>query len=140
MHTAFFLATPHRGAESATLLKNLLRVSHDARPYLADLERDSEAIQAINEEFRHYADGLRLCSFYETLTTNIGVSNVMIVDKGSATLGYPRERTALLNANHRGICKYDQPSDSNFTTVRNAFVATINAILKESESLGQLHP
>lgn len=53
------------------------------------------------------------------------------MDKVSATLGYPHERIALLNADHRGMCKFDQPSDPNYKTLRNAFSTTIDAITAE---------
>ena len=46
----YFLATPHRGADSAKQLKNLLRVVYD-RAYVGDLEPNSGAVQVINDEF-----------------------------------------------------------------------------------------
>lgn len=49
-------------------------------------------LQSINNEFRQYSDDLQLRSFYETLKTAIGIKSVLIVDKESATLGYPNEK------------------------------------------------
>ena len=50
VHGLFFLATPHRGAGSATMLKNVLRASaHDSKAFVLDLERNSEALQSIND-------------------------------------------------------------------------------------------
>jgi hypothetical protein len=126
-HTAYFLATPHRGSDSAQLLNNILR-AYSSRPYVGDLERNSGALQSINDEFRHYSGDLKLWSFYETLKTNIGVTSALIVDKDSATLGYREERTMLINANHRGICKFDQPTDPNYKILRNALVSTVHSI------------
>ncbi len=59
------------------------------------------------------------------------VSEAIVVDKVSATLGYPNERTALLNADHRGVCKFDRTSDPNYKTLRNAFSTTIDSITAE---------
>ncbi len=44
----YFLATPHRGADSAKMLKNILKVAYD-RAYVADLERNSGAIQVTSK-------------------------------------------------------------------------------------------
>lgn len=130
-----FLATPHRGADSATLLNNLLRasLSHSQKPFVADLERNSGAIQSINDDFRHYSSTLELRSFYETIKTNIGFSNLLIVEKDSATLGYPNEQSALLNATHRDICKYQSPADPNFISLRNALVTMSQDVARKGQ-------
>ena len=127
-----FLATPHRGSDSAQQLSTLLRISvlHGSKPYLGDLERGSRTLQSINDEFRHYSDSLQLRSFYETLKTTIGINSVLIVDKASATLGYQNEKSALINASHRGICKFETPSDPNFIIVRNALLSCVEDITK----------
>ena len=96
-----------------------------------ELEPNSGLISSINDTFRHYAQDLQLWSFYETLQSNLFVSNAMVVEKTSATLGYPHERIALLNADHRGVCKFDQPSDPNYKTLRNALSTTVDAIVAE---------
>lgn len=58
------------------------------------------------------------------------MGDVMVVDRNSATLGYSNERTALLNANHRNVVKFDLPSDSNYKTLRNAFSNTVDSIIQ----------
>ncbi len=85
----FFLATPHRGSDSAKLLNGLLRASAVLSPkqYVADLARNSTAITVINDEFRHFADDLHIWSFYETLKTRIGTNSVLLVEKDSAIIG-----------------------------------------------------
>lgn len=125
--TIFFLATPHRGADLAQLLTRVLSVASGARPFVTDLHRNSLATQSINDEFPQHCKDLQLYSFYETLPTSYGVGKSLIVDKDSATLGYPNERTAYLNANHRDICKYTAPTDPNYLTIRNALAATISS-------------
>lgn len=127
----FFLATPHRGSDLAKTLTNILKISYGKKPFVNDLERNSSLISSINDTFRHYADALQLWSFYETLKSSILVSDAMIVDKSSAILGYSNERVALLNANHRGMVKFDTPSDPNYKTLRNAFTTTVDMIVSE---------
>lgn len=97
------------------------------KPYVSDLVRNSSSIAAINDAFRHYMDDLQLWSFYETLPTTIGI----IVDKQSATLACKHERVMLLNADHRGVCKFDSQSDPNYRTLRNALVSTLDTIISE---------
>jgi hypothetical protein len=84
-----FLGTPHRGADSAQMLNNILRASfsHGSKAYVNDLAPDSGALQAINDEFRHVHQGLQLWSFFETVPTNLGISNNLIVQKDSAVMG-----------------------------------------------------
>ena len=127
-HSMFFLATPHRGSDSAQFLSKLLRVSasHNAKAYVGDLTPNSGAIQVVNDEFRHVYQGTQLWSFFETVGTSLG----LIVEKDSAVLGLPGERVQLLNADHRHVCKFNDPFDSNYCTLRNAFASTIDCIEK----------
>ncbi|KAL8912458.1 MAG: hypothetical protein Q9171_002551 [Xanthocarpia ochracea] len=65
------------------------------------------------------------------MKTNLGVSQALIVEKDSAILGLPGERVQLLNADHRHVCKFKDPLDSNYITLRNAFVSTIDHIERD---------
>ena len=125
-HSMFFLATPHRGADSAQLLRNMIKLSfiHSEKAYVSDLIPNSGAIQLINDEFRHVYQGVHLWSFFETLSTSLGV----IVEKDSAIIGLPGERIQLMNADHRHVCKFDNPDDGNYRTLRNAFASTVESI------------
>ena len=88
-HSIFFLATPHRGADSANLLDTILRlsVSHESKAYVKDLIPNSGSIQAINDEFRHVYHGSQIWSFFETLKTRLLIGQEIIVEKDSATIG-----------------------------------------------------
>lgn len=127
-----FLATPHRGADLAQLLSRILSLSSGSRPFVEDLHRNSLATQSINDEFPQYCQDLQLFSFYETLPTRLAMNKTLVVDKDLATLGYANERTAYLNANHREVCKYGAPTDSNYQTVRNALASSIDAFRTEA--------
>ena len=145
VRTIFFLATPHRGADLASLLTKVLHVTSGVRPFVQDLHRNSLATQSINDEFPQHCQNLQLFSFYETLPTNYVVGKGLVVDKDLAILGYPNERTAYVNANHREICKYSTPSDPNYLTVRNALASAIDVFrisdtpLKRDRDIEQRH-
>lgn len=112
---------------------NILKVSYGQKPFVSDLERNSRLINSTNDSFRHYAEDLQLWSFYETFPSQIVLTSALIVDKSSATLGYAKEHISPLNADHRGVCKFDLPSDPNYKTLRNAFITTIDIILSQSK-------
>jgi hypothetical protein len=128
----FFLATPHRGSDSAQFLNNILKASgaFSARQYIIDLEKNSVSTQTINDEFRNFADELMLYSFYETIKTSLGISSAIIVERDSAILGYKHERVQYLNANHRDVCKYEDPLDPNYITVKNALATAVEELLR----------
>ncbi|KAJ9155418.1 GPI inositol-deacylase [Pleurostoma richardsiae] len=131
----FFLATPHRGSDYAETLNNILTVSGilSSRDYIRDLTAGSTSAQLINNEFGKYAHDLPIFSFYETLRMSLGLSSSLIVDKNSAVLGpgYKNERVQYINANHRGICKFDSPNDPNYITLRNALSSAIHDLLSD---------
>lgn len=125
-----FLATPHRGSDLAQVLSKLLNLMGGQRPCVTDLNRDSEALRLINDEFPERCQDLLLYSFYETLPTSFAVRKSLVVERDLATMGYANERRAYLNADHRGVCKYVSRSDPNYLTVRNA-LASVLAILRD---------
>ncbi|KAJ5519087.1 hypothetical protein N7453_001509 [Penicillium expansum] len=124
----FFLATPHRGADLASTLLKLLSLSGGPRPFVTDLQRNSMAIQSINDEFPHHCHEMQLCSFYETLPTSFGIKKSLVVEKDLATMGYTNERREYIHANHRDICKYASQDDPNFRIVRNALASGLDVL------------
>lgn len=125
-HGIVFLATPHRGAQYAKILSSILATAPFAGPskaYLADLENHSVALQDINEQFRTVCGDLSLMSFFETLKTNLMGKGLfvekLLVEKDSAVLGYPREMSDQLHADHHTICKYQSRDDGNYRSVKN---------------------
>ncbi|MCJ1382328.1 hypothetical protein MMC17_005441 [Xylographa soralifera] len=138
--TMIFLATPHRGADSAHTLNNILRISfaHSRKAYIDDLTRNSEALQTINDDFRHVADKLELFSFYETVKTSIGGTRNLIVDRGSAVLEYKHEGHMPIQANHRGICKYESEMDANYKMVRDVLAAMVYRLEGVGDTKGEI--
>ncbi|KAL2069213.1 hypothetical protein VTL71DRAFT_15551 [Oculimacula yallundae] len=129
IHSIYFLATPHRGSDLAQTLSNMLKAMPSGpKPFVGSLARGSEAITVISDQFRHVLNGISIHSFMESVPTNWGFGSGLIVDKHSACLGYPDERVQTLNADHRGVCKFETPNDSNFRALRNALAATVENI------------
>ena len=124
-----FLSTPHRGSNLAEILNRILVASfQSARNFITDLNRSSMALEEINESFRHIAPRLSIWSFYETLPTPIGPKKMMVLDKDSAILGYSKEISRPLYADHHSICKYASPEDANYVNVRNALGTLVEEI------------
>ncbi|XXG96484.1 hypothetical protein Hte_002767 [Hypoxylon texense] len=120
VHSIFFLGTPHRGSDLAAILKRLSIIAWGSKPFVSDLTPESSALRDINDTFRHYASDLRLWSFYETIPTKPKVLNKIVVERHSATLGYPNEEIVAMNADHRQLCKFNSPADPNYRILRNA--------------------
>ena len=68
-----FLATPHRGSDYGSTLSKIIAASpfHSEKKFVEDLKRNSYALQAINEQFRHNVKDLKIASFIENLGTPI---------------------------------------------------------------------
>ena len=126
VRSIFFLATPHRGSNLADTLDKILQVSPGARPFVNDLQPNSVMLEAINEEFPLHSQDLHLFSFYERLPMNFGIKKGLVVPKDSATLGYTNERRTYLDADHRGVCKFDSRESPNYREVRNALSEAFN--------------
>lgn len=135
----FFLATPHKGSEYASILNRVLKVSGitglmSSREYVSELSKGSTSAQLINEDFGRHASSLRIYSFYETLEMNLGFTSALIVEKDSAILGpgFKNEIARYINANHRGICKFDSREDPNYILLKNSLVAAAQTLIRES--------
>ena len=127
-----FLSTPHRGSNLAEILNRILVATFQStRKYIKDLTRNSDALEEINEQFRHIAPRLSIWSFYETLPTSIGPKKMMVLEKDSAVLGYPQEISRPLFADHHGVCKYSSPGDANYVSVRNALGTLVEEIERQ---------
>ncbi|KAL2020083.1 hypothetical protein VTK56DRAFT_8887 [Thermocarpiscus australiensis] len=78
VHSIFFLGTPHRGSNLASILENLLAVASGKKPFVTDLVPNSATLAAINDAFRHVAPELRLWSFYETLPLKSAMNQIIV--------------------------------------------------------------
>ncbi|KFZ02931.1 hypothetical protein V502_11382 [Pseudogymnoascus sp. VKM F-4520 (FW-2644)] len=115
----------------AALQLNMISKAFDKKypseviPYLAS---GPQALQGLNERFRHVAPNLRTASFYETRPTAItNLGKMMVLERESSVLGYPGEISKSLDADHRGVCKFDGPDDPNYVSVRNVIQSFIKS-------------
>lgn len=126
----YFLATPHRGANDAELLKRLMDIGLlGKKNFVKELQPGSVALDGISESFRHVCAEMELWSFFETQTTS--PRDRFIVPKESAVMQLPGERQQPLQADHRHVCKFKTTSDPNYKKVRNAFRTTIKGLEDE---------
>ena len=117
-----FLSTPHRGSNLAEVLNRILSAcifAFSPKQYISELNLNSPTLQEINEQFRNLAPTLSIVSFFETLKTVIGPSQVMVCQKDSSILGYPGEISKPLDADHHDVCKYTSQQDPNYISVRS---------------------
>ncbi|KAH6681563.1 NACHT and WD domain protein [Halenospora varia] len=129
IHTMCFLATPHKGSDSAKLLSNVLQVANSSRAYVSELKKGSYALQAINDEFCDCSSDVVLWSFYETQKLSIGgLFSTLIVDPESAVLSYPQEKRIPMTADHRSICKFSTVTDPNYIIIRNSLASIVSGL------------
>jgi len=69
-----FIGTPHRGAELANILSNLLMATFSRKIFVDQLRGNCETIREINHAFRGRSLSMELVSFWEsTAMRGIGV-------------------------------------------------------------------
>jgi hypothetical protein len=68
-----FLGTPHRGSDLAETLNHILRSTpgFSSKIYVSELEKGSELLQGINDQFRTVCANVELVSLYETQKTSL---------------------------------------------------------------------
>lgn len=122
-----FLGTPHRGSQWAKLGDTASRIlkssGMDTNSALldalglktSDLQRSQDSFSAV---WNTYA--LRVKTFQEgqgLKGTSLGGLNNKVVDDFSSSLGDEREHAEVLNANHRDMCRFSDPRDSNLVKI-----------------------
>ncbi|KAJ5768911.1 hypothetical protein N7520_003470 [Penicillium odoratum] len=138
----YFLATPHRGADSAQLAKLVRRFAgYGPKAYLDDLIPGHGTLDQINDEFRHVGGDIHLWSFTEGSPIRMGLTSSLVVEKESAVLGWssglPKEHVQYIDADYRQICKFDSPMNANYVILQRAFQTTIEEIGADVSFQGQ---
>lgn len=49
--------------------------------------------------------------------------------------GYQNERVTYLNANHGNMCKFRDPGDPNYLTVKNALGSAVQNLLEDGKTV-----
>ncbi|GFF73987.1 hypothetical protein IFM60648_04080 [Aspergillus lentulus] len=119
-----FLGTPHNGSSLAATGKVLANIVatfspiRTPRALIRTLQKDSEALLEITEDFLKRRKKIRLVSFYELEFTSIGpFLRKLIVDQRSAVLNVPHEITVPQFADHRNIARFRSSQDRSFRPV-----------------------
>ncbi|XWW98067.1 hypothetical protein V2A60_006063 [Cordyceps javanica] len=117
-----FFGTPHRGSDIAqwgTMLGSILKIgslgSTTNLQLTKDLEPKSRVLTQISDSFTGHGKSLTIFSFYETEKMNH--ANCLVVNKDSATLGWPDETRIGVDGNHRSICRFSSAEEPRFRPV-----------------------
>ncbi|KAK5660882.1 hypothetical protein OQA88_12253 [Cercophora sp. LCS_1] len=117
-----FFGTPHRGSDVAgwaTVLGGVLKVGMAGTStntgLVKDLERGSRVLEGIGEAFVNAGRELVVFSFYET--ERLEGTSFLVVDKQSATLGWPGETKIPIDGDHRAMCRFSHVDESRFRPV-----------------------
>ncbi len=104
-----FLATPHHGADLATLAKHL-RTLLQASVVVDDLQAHGAHLESLSEDYKTHAGrfGIQTHAYYETI--GIGGSDTLVVNSTSANPGIGK-RPVPLDRDHGSICKPRRSDD-----------------------------
>jgi hypothetical protein len=82
-----FIGTPHRGADFANILSNLLTATFSEKIFVDQLRANSEMIMEINRAFRDRSLSMELVSFWESTATR-GIGVILSSFAGSEFIDY----------------------------------------------------
>ncbi|KAJ5113203.1 hypothetical protein N7456_001737 [Penicillium angulare] len=132
-----FFGTPHHGSSKANLLGSLQKVASFAIPKGAmdlesglvnALERESEVLQNITDQFVPLMPNFRIFFFWEQEKTDMKYKVDYIVEETSAAPILDNTERCGINADHSKMCKFESPSDQGFRTA----VAAIRRYAREA--------
>jgi H-type lectin domain len=136
---AVFFGVPHCGADAArlaNLVAVLLRVGQFGlstnRAYVKALQRNSETLSTISEEFTQRSASLHIRTFFETeriagqivrslcrVSAELLLITLQIVERESAVMNLPLEvAIPLSESSHITMCKFDDQNSQKFKLVR----------------------
>ena len=150
-----FFGVPHRGSDVAywgTFAANLLETIQlgfgTNSNFVKDLQRNSETLANISEQFFPLGDKLKIRTFYETerllnrvvcplIKQDVGfrtiVNILQIVDKNSACLNHPNEiAVGIAGANHRSICRFSHGNSEKYSLVWMTIKQLVDAAVGNS--------
>ncbi|KZN89782.1 Protein SERAC1 [Penicillium chrysogenum] len=124
VYGVLFLGTPHNGSSLAVmgkLMANIVSACSPMRPprtLIGVLQKDSQALLEITEDFCKRRNKVKLISFYELELTSIGpFLRKLIVKQQSALLNVPHEIAIPQFADHRNIVRFTSLQDRTFRPV-----------------------
>ncbi|KAK9852216.1 hypothetical protein MYU51_008581 [Penicillium brevicompactum] len=137
-----FFGTPHNGSSKANLLGSLQKLASISVPKSAiefesglvnALEKESETLQNITDQFAPLMPRFRLFFFWEQDKTNLKYKKDYIVEETSAAPILDNTERCGIAADHQRMCKFHSPADQGFRTV----VAALRRYAREAPNVIQ---
>lgn len=115
-----FFGTPHEGLEKANwslLARGLKGILKDRSNLLAAVEKSSETLQNITEQFVPLLKHFHIHNFWETVETSRALTKGYIVTTSSAAPAWNDTSRSGLPATHSGMCKFRDRSDPGYKAI-----------------------
>ena len=121
-----FFGTPHLGSHKAHLASFLQKLAALGSPkavldtsnsLLGALEKDSEILQNITDQFAPLISRFHIFFFWEQERTDLKYTLDYIVEESSAAPILDNTERSGIAADHRGMCKFEDKNAPGFKTV-----------------------
>lgn len=115
-----FLGTPHEGIEKAKwslLAKGLKGILKDRNNLAAAIEKNSETLQNITEQFAPLLRQFHIHNFWETIQTSRAIGRGYIVSSSSAAPAWDDTTCSGLPGTHSQMCKFRDRNDSAYRSL-----------------------
>jgi hypothetical protein len=137
-----FFGTPHHGSNKANLLGSLQKMACLTIPktvaefetgLVNALERESEILQNITDQFAPLMPNFRVFFFWEQEKTDLKYKRDYIVDETSAAPILDNTERCGISADHQRMCKFESPNDQGYRTA----VAALRRYAREAPNVIQ---
>jgi hypothetical protein len=137
-----FFGTPHHGSNKANLLGSLQKMACLTIPktvvefetgLVNALERESETLQNITDQFAPLMPNFRVFFFWEQEKTDLKYKRDYIVDETSAAPILDNTERCGISADHQRMCKFQSPNDQGYRTA----VAALRRYSREAPNVIQ---
>ena len=115
-----FFGTPHEGIQRANwslLARGWKGILKDRSNLLAAIEKNSETLENITEQFAPLLKHVHIHNFWEELETNRAITRGYIVTPSSAAPAWDNTSRSGLPATHSGICKFRDRSEPGYRAI-----------------------
>ena len=130
-HSILFFGTPHHGSSKANWLDYAMRLGRAATlgqhsrksDLVSALQKESETLQNITDYFVPLMRHFRIYFFWEQLRTDLGpLGRDYVVPHASAAPLHDETERAAIAADHRGLVRFEAPTEQGFRMVVDALV------------------
>ncbi|KAF3397270.1 Nephrocystin-3 [Talaromyces pinophilus] len=126
-----FMGTPHLGIAKdkwPLVLRKFTSVLSDSSRLRSSIEKGSETLQDLSDQFMPLMENFRVYNFWETVETTFGPFRGYIVEESSAA-PWPTVESSGIDATHSQMCKFP---DEQFPAYK-VILAALRRHLKEAE-------